>query len=239
MAQALVADGHVHAPTVTSEPSAPVIAEVYPHAAMVALFDLPKTIKYKPKWGVSQQRIGLEILRGYLSGLSDAEAPLLPNDRLERLLALDLSELRGRALKEYEDTLDAVICAYIAYYFWFWRWEKNEVFGDVDGGYILNPLLVEGGITRTVLVLKETPQKAEPSPLDIVRKVMGKPLREEVNPDGVTQLIAGDPWEIVATVSENQVSILEFAVEWQGAHTLVEKHTPVGDIHLAGMPGPI
>ena len=66
LAETLAAAGHAHAPSVTSHGATQIIAEVYPHPAMVALFDLPKTIKYKPKWGVSQQRIGLEILRGYL-----------------------------------------------------------------------------------------------------------------------------------------------------------------------------
>ena len=124
-----MADGHVHAPAIISRPLAPVIAEVYPHAAMVALFDLQKTIKYKQKWGVGQQRSGLSILRRYLSNLACAEPPLLHNEQLSRLLAKDLMALRGRALKEYEDTLDALVCAYIAYYFWWWLWDKSEVFG--------------------------------------------------------------------------------------------------------------
>ena len=77
-------------------------------------------IKYKPKWRVSQQRTGLEILRGYLAGLSAAESPLLHNERIDQLLTVNLSKLLGRALKEYEDTLDATICTYTAYCFWRW-----------------------------------------------------------------------------------------------------------------------
>ena len=51
----------------------------------------------------------------------------------------DLGELRGRQLKDYEDQLDAVFCTYLAYYFWYWRDERSEVFGDTANGYILNP----------------------------------------------------------------------------------------------------
>ena len=40
----------------------------------------------------------------------------------------------------------AVFCAYLAYYFWYWRMQRNEIFGNVDDGYILNPFLVDGGI---------------------------------------------------------------------------------------------
>ena len=232
LAEALVADGHVHAPAITSRPRAPVIAEVYPHAAMVALFDLQKTIKYKQKWGVVQQRTGLEIVRSYLSDLACAEPPLLHNEQLSRLLATDLMGLRGRALKEYEDTLDALVCAYIAYFFWRWLWDKNEVFGDVDGGYILNPVLVEGGIAPNVPVSSRPWQSLRPTALDIVRATMGRPLREEVGSDGALQLVAGDPGEVVAQVTDTNISILEFAIKWQGPHSPVHKHVPVADVHL-------
>ena len=36
------------------------------------------------------------------------------------------------------NALDALFCAYLAYYFWYWRWETNEIFGDLHSGYILN-----------------------------------------------------------------------------------------------------
>ncbi len=52
---------------------------------------------------------------------------------------MDLNELVGQRLKNYEDWLDALFCAYLAYYFWHWRWERNELFGDIESGYILNP----------------------------------------------------------------------------------------------------
>ena len=73
--------------------------------------------------------------------------------------------------------------------------------------------------------------------LDIVRVVMGKPLREEASPDGTTQLIAGDPGEVVVTVSKERVSVFEYAIEWQGPGTPVERHAPLGDIRLAGLSG--
>ena len=47
-------------------------------------------------------------------------------------------------MKMHEDTLDAVLCAYLAYYFWYWRWNRNEVFGDVATGCIVNPTLEKG-----------------------------------------------------------------------------------------------
>jgi len=239
LAEALVADGHVHAPGLTAKDlagSQPVIAEVYPHAAMVALFDLPYTIKYKPKWGIAQQRVGLAILRDYIGDLAFAEPPLLESESLRELLGIDLESLRGRALKQYEDTLDSLICAYIAFYFWYWGEEKTEFFGDLDTGYILNPILTEGGVPTI-----ESGHGAGPgqrgSPMEIVRRALGHPLREEAGPDGTILLIAGVPGDVVAVVSESKVSILEFSQEWQGPYTLVENHIPVGDVHLSGLSG--
>lgn len=52
----------------------------------------------------------------------------------------------GPALKIHEDRLDAIVCGYLAFYFWYWRDDRNEVFGDVNTGYIVNPRLVVGGI---------------------------------------------------------------------------------------------
>ena len=69
-----------------------------------------------------------------------------PNEQFEQLLSEDISKLPGQKLKMHEDTLDAVLCAYLAYYFWYWRWNRNEVFGDVATGYIVNLTLLKSGI---------------------------------------------------------------------------------------------
>lgn len=121
------------------------MAEVYPHAAMVALWNLPKTIKYK-KGSVAENRMGLNTLRTHLSRLSKAEPPLRRNTVLSELLSVELGQLSGRKLKDHEDQLDALFCAYLAYYFWYWGWKRNEVFGDLESGYILNPTLQSGDI---------------------------------------------------------------------------------------------
>jgi cytidine deaminase len=60
---------------------------------------------------------------------------------LSELLTAELNQLSGRRIKDYEDKLDGLFCAYLAYYFWYWGWERNEVFGDLKSGYILNPKL--------------------------------------------------------------------------------------------------
>jgi predicted RNase H-like nuclease len=83
-----------------NESSGRVLAEVYTHAAMVALFDLKKTIKYK-KGPIAVRKAGLNKLRNYLRQLRDAEPPLLSTGLLREFLSKDLKELKGTALKNY------------------------------------------------------------------------------------------------------------------------------------------
>ena len=120
---------------------------MYPHAGLVALFDLPKSLKYK-KGPVTQKRKGLSTLAEHLRRLVQASPRLSANACLSDLLSLELGDLRGRDLKAHEDRLDALFCAYLAYYFWFWGLDRNQVFGDVETGYIANPRLLRGGVAR-------------------------------------------------------------------------------------------
>ena len=113
--------------------------EVYPHPAHVVLFDLPRIVKYK-KGRVANRKHGLIEFRLHMwVKLTRAEPCLLPTPILGELTHTDLTIVKGKALKQYEDTLDAVLCAYIALYYWRWGAEKNEMFGDLDTGYIINP----------------------------------------------------------------------------------------------------
>jgi predicted RNase H-like nuclease len=45
----------------------------------------------------------------------------------------------GAVLKEVEDKLDSLICAYVAAYWWYWGKERNLVLGDRTTGYIVIP----------------------------------------------------------------------------------------------------
>ena len=142
----LAAQGYVHAPAVT-QMSTKVMLEIYPHAAMVALFDLPKSLKYK-KGTLPQKRQGLESLANHIRRLTAGTPPLHMNEGLEAILSRDIASLPGADLKMHEDTLDAVFCAYLAYYFWYWNMKRNEVFGTAEAGYILNPTLLTGRVEK-------------------------------------------------------------------------------------------
>ncbi len=113
--------------------------EVYPHPAHVVLFERSQIIKYK-KGRVSSRKRGLhefrECIRRFLCA---ANPPLLENPQLQSLLGRSLNDLGGTALKHYEDILDATFCAYLAVYFWAWSYECNEIIGNKETGYIINP----------------------------------------------------------------------------------------------------
>ena len=93
------------------------VCEVFPHPAHVALFGLPRTLKYKRKPRRSRIDVAAEFARyqQLLAGLKLADPPLRG---LEPWTSVDPAMLRGRARQELEETLDAVTCAYVAWYAW-------------------------------------------------------------------------------------------------------------------------
>jgi predicted RNase H-like nuclease len=119
------------------------LIEVYPHPAMVRLFALERVIHYK-KGAIAERRAGLCRVQRSLGTLMSRDRGLESSSCLERLLRVRPEDLRGQALKCLEDRLDAVICAYLAWHFWRWGEERNEVFGDRQTGYIVVPSAMTG-----------------------------------------------------------------------------------------------
>ncbi len=132
----LEARGFTHAPTLKPRQYGRYQIEVFPHAATIHLFNLKQILKYK-RGRLAERRAGLMRLRQLI--LSDLPA-LEP-----RLCQLDLPEvpLAGHALKDLEDRLDSLICAYVAAHWWYWGLERNWVLGIPEdpptSGYIVVP----------------------------------------------------------------------------------------------------
>ena len=113
--------------------------EVYPHPAHVVLFGRTKIIKYK-KGKVFDRRAGLLEFRASIAQYLSIQSPCLTiSPALSEFFSIELAELAGKHLKHYEDSLDAVICAYLAAYFWKWGYDRCEMIGDLQTGYIINP----------------------------------------------------------------------------------------------------
>lgn len=125
--------------------------EVYPHAATVALFRLPRTLKYKAKPGrdVAQLRSELLRLMDGVESLADAPVPLQVADHAGWIsLRSQVSAAQRKCeLRRAEDPVDAVVCAYVARYA-HRRPDDITVYGDAATGYIVTPSLPASLIPR-------------------------------------------------------------------------------------------
>ena len=140
--------------------------EVYPHPATVALFGLGRTLKYKNKPGRDLDLLRAELLAlvGFLEGLVSADPPL----DLGSEASAGWAELRRHAetatrkseLRVVEDQVDAVVCAYVAFYA-ATRPGDVTTYGDFEQGYIVTPTLPAGQ--------KPSPRPPKP-PADPVRE---------------------------------------------------------------------
>ncbi len=137
LVDALHADGF--AERLDTGPRAPgkTIFECFPHPTLVRLFDLPQIFKYKKKQGRPWEAVLAEWTRyrKALDALRDAVPPLV-------LSSQDVPfEVDKRGYKRWDDTLDAITCAYMASYAWYWgvASERVQVYGDLVSGYIVIP----------------------------------------------------------------------------------------------------
>ena len=136
---ALAARRFVHAPEVAAGVPVRQVIEVFPHPAMVALFGLDRTLKYKakPRRSTNLRLSEWRRYQTYLAALASADPPLHGQTALT---TQDVAALRGHRLKDYEDQVDALMCAYIALYAFRWGAARCRSFGTFDGGYIFTPV---------------------------------------------------------------------------------------------------
>ena len=122
--------GFCHGADMTARQEGRFQIEVHPHAATVNLFDLPLIVKYKRGRRAERAKELRRLRRLMLSRL-----PLL-----DPALALRLPPVpNAGSLKPIEDQIDAVLCAYIAAYWWLWAGQKSHVYGRRETGYIVVP----------------------------------------------------------------------------------------------------
>lgn len=122
--------------------------EVYPHAATVALFGLPRTLKYKQKPGRDLFTLRGELLRlmELIETLDTATPALDVTGHPEWVSLREAVRSAGRKseLRRAEDPVDAVVCAYVAL-FADRRPDDVTVYGDDASGCIVTPTLSRGG----------------------------------------------------------------------------------------------
>jgi predicted RNase H-like nuclease len=139
MIAALAADGLVENPA-DFRPGDPrnVAIEVFPHAAHVVFFARERIFKYKRKPAHRDYLAEWGRYRAALATLARADPPLV----LDARIPLELTSARG--YKAWDDTLDALTCAYVGAFVHRWGLQPPhvEVVGDLAGGYIVVPLRV-------------------------------------------------------------------------------------------------
>jgi predicted RNase H-like nuclease/ppGpp synthetase/RelA/SpoT-type nucleotidyltranferase len=110
--------------------------EVYPHAALVALFGLDRILTYKAKPGRDLEHLRSELQR--LMGL--VESVVTTDGEWSALRAAVDGATRKSELRVVEDQVDAVVCAYVAWYV-DRHPERVTAYGDPESGVIVTPTL--------------------------------------------------------------------------------------------------
>ena len=106
------------------------VAEVYPHPAMVRLFKLQRIVKYN-KGAVAERRAEFRRLQRLVRRFMAESFPdLILNDETRNLLKTSWS-------KPVEDLTDALFCALIG--LWHVEGRGSETIGDLSTGFILLP----------------------------------------------------------------------------------------------------
>jgi predicted RNase H-like nuclease/ppGpp synthetase/RelA/SpoT-type nucleotidyltranferase len=122
--------------------------EVYPHPATIALFGLDKTLKYKRGTFDDRQRELLKLMT-FIEELDSASPRLRANRNVgwvELRKRIEAATRPGQ-LDRDEDPVDALLCAYIALY-WYHRPEDVTIYGDFASGYIVTPSLPADRLPR-------------------------------------------------------------------------------------------
>ncbi|MBM4436374.1 MAG: DUF429 domain-containing protein [Actinobacteria bacterium] len=120
-------------------PTHRVYFETYPHPAIVNLLQLDERIPYK-KGPVACRRKNLAKLAGLLlARLPALDPPVCDNAALHAVLAPPFEQLKGRARKNAEDVIDALVCAYIAASWHAHELGRNEKHGEPGQGMMIFP----------------------------------------------------------------------------------------------------
>jgi predicted RNase H-like nuclease len=137
--EALEQLGFQHAPTIVPRQPGRYQIEVFPHPAIVNLFNLERILKYKKGRLVERQRELKKLQRYIVEELPQRQPSLSLRIAEFSLFNRSLTECRGSELKAIEDRLDSLICAYVGAHWWYWGKERNWVLGDASTGYIVVP----------------------------------------------------------------------------------------------------
>jgi predicted RNase H-like nuclease len=126
-----------------------VFLEVFPAPSLVVLFPCLlhtghchcRPPRYKQKSGRRWPEVHSEweIYRARLRSLECREPALQFSAEVHTRIGVDIAEHRGVKYKGFDDLLDGIFCAYLAYYFWRRGEEDCQVVGDPATGSVTIP----------------------------------------------------------------------------------------------------
>jgi hypothetical protein len=64
-----------------------------------------------------------------------------------------------------------------------------------------------------------------------------QPVKQETALDGATLFVGGDPGEVVVRLTDDVLTVSEFAVDWQGPSTPITRPIELGRFHWPWLPG--
>lgn len=141
--------GYANQPEVQRQQGQRVFLEVFPSPALVLLFPCRnrkghthcRALRYKPKprrtW--AEMHSEWEIYRARLRSLQYAKPALSFSRDVQRAINVDITAHTGGDYKYFDDLLDGIFCAYLAYYFLHFGSGKYSVVGDMNTGYVALP----------------------------------------------------------------------------------------------------
>ena len=95
--------------------------------------------KHKPERAWAEVHSEWEIYRARLRSLECREPALKFSDDVRSQIGIDITGYRGAVYKQFDDLLDGILCAYLAYYYWCWGEEGSWVVGEMATGYVTLP----------------------------------------------------------------------------------------------------
>ena len=150
----------------------PACIEVYPHPAMVSLFQLATVLPYKAKAGRTPQsrRSAFVQLLDHMERLPNLD--LGACTRWSRIRSAVEGATRHVELEIIEDELDAIFCAHLA---WLWNHDRPSlrVWGDGDTGYIVAPSAPTATTPNPAML--EVPDTGPESITSVAFEVEGRP----------------------------------------------------------------
>jgi predicted RNase H-like nuclease len=155
----LETQGFVHRATVPKHLEQRTTIEVFPSPAQVTLFPALNrlqhihcgALRYKAKQGRSWPEIHSqwEIYRARMRSLEYRHPSVNFAPDVKRRIGIDITLCSGAQYKEFDDLLDGIFCAYLAYQFWQMGEDACWVIGDLEHGCVTVPRCSLAGCTLT------------------------------------------------------------------------------------------